>query len=54
MMSLSRFLGDERGLKTIEYAIVAGLIVVGVIAAVTAIGIWVAGKWDLFKTTLGA
>ena len=51
---MNRFLSDERGLETIEYAIVAGLIVVGVISAVTAIGVWVAGKWSSFKTTLGA
>ena len=54
MKNLSRFVADERGLETIEYAIVAGLIVVGVISAVTAIGVWVAGKWSSFKTTLGA
>ena len=45
---------DERGLETIEYAIVAAFIVVGVITAVTAIGVWVAGTWSNFKTALGA
>jgi Flp pilus assembly pilin Flp len=54
MKTLNRFVADERGLETIEYAIVAGLIVVGVITAVTAIGVWVAGKWNTFKTNLGA
>jgi Flp pilus assembly pilin Flp len=44
----------ERGLETIEYAIVAGLIVVGVISAATAIGVWVANNWTAFKTALGA
>ena len=47
-------LRDERGLETIEYAIVAGFIVVGVITAITAIGVWVAGNWASFKTALGA
>jgi Flp pilus assembly pilin Flp len=51
---LNRFVTDDRGLETIEYAIVAGLIVVGVITAVTAIGVWVAGKWSALKTNLGA
>ena len=51
---LNRFVRDERGLETIEYAIVAGLIVVGVISAVTAIGIWVGNQWSTFKTRLGA
>ena len=54
MKTLIRFASDEGGLETIEYAIVAGLIVVGVITAVTAIGVWVAGQWGSFKTTLGA
>jgi Flp pilus assembly pilin Flp len=52
--ALNRFVRNDQGLETIEYAIVAGLIVVGVIAAVTAIGIWVANKWEAIKTALGA
>ena len=51
---MNRFVSDDRGLETVEYAIVAGLIVVGVIAAVTAIGIWVGNKWGALKTALGA
>ena len=51
---LKSFIRDESGLETVEYAIIAGLIVVGTVAAITAIGVWVAGKFDLLKTTLGA
>ena len=51
---MNRFVSDDRGLETVEYAIVAGLIVVGVVAAVTAIGIWVGNKWTALKTALGA
>lgn len=36
--SLSRFQQDEGGATSIEYALIAGLIAVGVITAVTAIG----------------
>jgi Flp pilus assembly pilin Flp len=54
MKLMNRFVADDRGLETIEYAIVAGLIVVGVISAVTAIGVWVSTQWGSFKTTLGA
>jgi Flp pilus assembly pilin Flp len=54
MKSIKRFVADERGLETIEYAIVAGLIVVGVITAVTAIGVWVGNKWSTFRSNLGA
>jgi Flp pilus assembly pilin Flp len=54
MKMLQKFVCDERGLETVEYAIVAGLIVVGVIAAVTAIGVWVGNKWGDLKTALNA
>ena len=36
-----KLFNEERGLETVEYAIIAGLIVVGVIATVAAIGTWV-------------
>jgi len=35
---LSRFISDERGLAAVEYAVVAGLIVVGLVGVFTAIG----------------
>jgi len=39
---LNRFMSDEAGLETIEYAIMTGLIVVAVIGTVALIGDWVA------------
>jgi pilus assembly protein Flp/PilA len=36
-----KFLKDERGLETVEYAIILGLIVAGTIGLVVAIGNWV-------------
>jgi len=45
MSTLKRLFSDERGLETVEYAIITGLIVVGVIASVTAIGTWVKQKF---------
>ena len=38
MKSFKRFLSDEQGLETVEYAIIAGLIVVALIAIITSIG----------------
>ena len=38
MNAVRRFLRDDRGLETIEYAIIAGLIVSGLVAIVVAIG----------------
>ncbi|MGB2937209.1 MAG: Flp family type IVb pilin [Phycisphaerae bacterium] len=49
---LRGFLCDERGLETVEYAIIAGLIVAGVIATVTSIGIWVATKFEALEEGL--
>ena len=41
MQTLKRFLSDDAGLETVEYAIIAGLIVAGLITVVVAIGTWV-------------
>jgi len=41
MEMLKRFINDERGLETVEYAIILGLIVAGTIGLVIAIGTWV-------------
>jgi len=48
------FIADDRGLETVEYAIIAGMIVAGLIAVVVAIGTWVKGKFTDLKTDLGA
>ena len=52
MNLVKRFLKDERGLETVEYAIIAGLIVVGTIATIAAIGTWVNGKFVTLNQTL--
>ncbi len=38
MKKLIRFLKDEEGVTAIEYGLIAALIAVGIIAAVTAVG----------------
>ena len=38
MEMLKRFIRDEQGLETVEYAIIAALIVVGAIAILAGIG----------------
>lgn len=53
MMTMAkRFLVADDGLETVEYAIIAGLIVVGVIATVVSIGTWVSGKFTALNTGL--
>jgi len=54
MQLLKRFAADDRGLETVEYAVIAGLIVAGLITVVVAIGTWVKGKFTDLKTDLGA
>ena len=49
---IKRFLVADDGLETVEYAIIAGLIVVGVIATVVTIGTWVSGKFTTLSTGL--
>ena len=38
MSTIKRFFNDEAGLETVEYAIITGLIVVGLVATVASIG----------------
>ena len=51
---LKRFVQDERGLEVVEYSILAGLIVAGIVATIAAIGAWVAGVYNSIKTSIGA
>ena len=51
---LKTFLNDEAGLETVEYAIIAGMIVAGTVAVVVAIGGWVNGQFTGLQTDLGA
>lgn len=50
----AKFRCDERGLETVEYAIISGLITGAAIVAISAIGLWVAAQFGFFQTTLGA
>jgi len=50
--TIKRLISDERGLETVEYAIITGLIVVGVIATIASIGTWVASKFETLDTEL--
>ena len=51
---VKKFLKDERGLETIEYAIIAGLIVVGSVATIVSIGNWVQNKFTALEEGLTA
>ena len=49
-----KFVTDEQGLETVEYAVIAGLIVVGAIATISAIGFWVATRFQQLETALSS
>ena len=51
---LKKFVRDERGLETVEYAIIVGLIVGGLVLVIAAIGVWVNGQFTQLQTDLGA
>jgi Flp pilus assembly pilin Flp len=52
MEKIWNFLKDEDGLETVEYAIILGLIVVGTIAAVSLLGIYVKDQFDAVNEKL--
>jgi Flp pilus assembly pilin Flp len=52
MMPLKRFMSDEHGLETVEYAIIAGLIVSGLVAIIVAIGGWVKNQFSNLQKDL--
>ena len=43
---IQKFARDERGLETVEYAIILGLVVAGTIGVIAAIGVWVNGRFS--------
>jgi len=47
---LKRFLSDERGTETVEWAIMIGIIAVAAIGFILAIGTWVKGKFETLST----
>ena len=49
---ISRFLNEEHGLETVEYAVIAALITGAAIVAITALGTQVAAKFNSLVTLL--
>ncbi len=54
MNLVKSFMANERGTETVEWGLMAGLIVGGLIVVVAAIGTWVKGRFDSMQTDLGA
>lgn len=54
MSTIKRFFSDERGLETVEYAIITGLIVVGIVGTIASIGTWVNSQYTQLDADLAA
>ncbi len=54
LCQIVRFLKLEKGLETVEYAIITGLIVAGTITVIAAIGIWVLNTFTTVQGAIGA
>ena len=50
--TISRFVNEEAGLETVEYAVIAALITGAAIVAITAVGTKVAAKFNTLVTQL--
>ncbi len=53
MTLLKKFVADEQGLETVEYAIITGLVVAGTIGVIALIGAWVTGQFTALNDQLG-
>ena len=52
MNKVNRALRDETGGEVLEYALIAGLIIVGAIALVTAVGGKVVARWTSMDSSI--
>lgn len=51
-LALMNFKKNESGASLIEYSLLVGLITVGVVLTVVAVGDWVGDQWTSLDTTL--
>jgi Flp pilus assembly pilin Flp len=54
MNGFKNFLADEAGGEVLEYALIAGLIIVGAIVAITSVGTKVLAKWQSVDNGMGS
>ena len=51
---MTRFISDAKDLETVEYAIIAGLMVAAVVVSIGSVGAWVKGVYKGLQTEMGA
>ena len=47
-----RLWNDESGASLLEYSILVGLIVAGVVATISGVGVWIGGRWGNLNTII--
>jgi pilus assembly protein Flp/PilA len=47
-----RLAKDEDGASLVEYTVLLGILLVAVIASITAVGSWINGKWTALSAAL--
>ena len=47
-----RLWSDESGASLLEYSVLVGLIVAGVVVTITGVGTWIGGRWTNLKNVL--
>jgi len=52
MQILKKLVRDERGGEVMEYALIAGLIIVGAIALISSVGDKVLARWTSLNTSI--
>ncbi len=50
--NIRKLVSDERGGEILEYALIAGLIVVAAIAVITAVGTKVLARWSSLNSSM--
>ena len=51
---LRLFLDEERGTETVEWGLIAGLVVGGLVLILIAVGVWLKSRMEGLQTELGA
>ena len=49
---ISRLKRDEDGASLIEYTVLLAILLIAVIAIITAVGVWINGRWDALNSAL--
>lgn len=52
--ALKKFAKDEEGAALVEYTVLLGILLVGVIAIIGTVGTWISNHWNTLSTNIAA